>query len=383
MTGFDIPLYQPVFGDAEIEAATEVLRSGWLSSGPVTEDFEGKYAAALGVEDAVAVSSGTAALHLAVLALGLGPGDEVVMPSLTFVSTAAVVALTGATPVFAEVHGPHDLGIDPADVARRITPRTRAVVAVHYAGHAADLTALGALCRAHGLALIEDAAHAPATATAQGMLGTVGDIGCYSFFATKNLAMGEGGMVVARDPALRATVRRLRSHALTVSAHRRHHGGPALYDVEGFGLNYRPGEIACAIGRVQLDAFPAAQAHRRAAVREYRERLSGLPGLVVPYADRPVEDGAHHLFPVVLPPGLDREALREQLRASGVQTAVHYPPTHLFTAYRERYDVGPGSLPVTEDIMERQLSLPMHAGMGSPQVRRVAEAVSAAWRPAE
>lgn len=134
------------------------------------------------------------------------------------------------------------------------------------------------------------------------MLGTVGDIGCYSFFATKNLAMGEGGMVVARDPALRATVRRLRSHALTVSAHRRHHGGPALYDVEGFGLNYRPGEIACAIGRVQLDAFPAAQAHRRAAVREYRERLSGLPGLVVPYADRPVEDGAHHLFPVVLPP---------------------------------------------------------------------------------
>lgn len=381
MTAFDIPLYRPEFGPSEIEAATDVLRSGWLSAGPVTEDFEGKYAAALGVESAVAVSSGTAALHLAVLALGLGPGDEVVLPSLNFVSAAAAVALSGATPVFADVKGPHDLCLDPEDAARRITPRTRAIVAMHYGGYAADLTAFAQLTRAHGLALIEDCAHAPVTDSVHGVLGTVGDIGCYSFFATKNLAMGEGGMVIARDPALRDRIRRLRSHALTVSAQQRHRGGPSGYDVDALGLNYRPTEIACAVGRVQLDALPAAQARRRDAVHAYREQLAGLPGLTVPFADRPIEEGAHHLFAVVLPEGTDREALQDRLRAARIQSGVHYPPTHLFTAYRERYGTGSGRLPVTEDVMACQLSLPLHPGMGTAEVRKVVEAVSAAWRP--
>ncbi|ANB09957.1 lipopolysaccharide biosynthesis protein [Streptomyces ambofaciens] len=381
MTAFDVPLYRPGFGPAEIEAVTEVLRSGWLSAGPVTEDFEGKYAAALGVESAIAVSSGTAALHLAMLALDIGPGDEVVLPSLNFVSAAATVALSGATPVFADIAGPHDLCLAPEDAAARITPRTRAIVAMHYGGHAADLTALSRLARAHGLALIEDCAHAPVTDSAHGMLGTVGDIGCYSFFATKNLAMGEGGMVVARDPALRERIRRLRSHALTVSAKQRHRGGPSGYDVDALGLNYRSTEIACAIGRVQLDALPAAHARRRAAVLGYREQLAGLPGLTVPFATRPAEEGAHHLFAVLLPPGTDREALQDRLRAARVQSGVHYPPTHLFTAYRERYGLGPGLLPVTEDVMARQLSLPLYPDLGEAGVGRVAEAVSSAWRP--
>ncbi|MFF1379790.1 DegT/DnrJ/EryC1/StrS family aminotransferase [Streptomyces sp. NPDC058308] len=382
MTAFDIALYRPRIGQAEIDAVTEVLRSAWLSAGPVTEDFEGKYAAALGVESAVAVSSGTAALHLAFLALGLGPGDEVVLPSLNFVSAAATVALSGATPVFADVKGAHDLCIDPEDAARRITPRTRAIVAMHYGGHAADLTALARLARTHGLALIEDCAHAPVTDSAHGVLGTVGDIGCYSFFATKNLAMGEGGMVVARDPATGDRVRRLRSHALTVSAQQRHRGGPSLYDVDALGLNCRPTEIGCAIGRVQLDALPAAQARRQDAVRMYREQLASLPGLTVPYADRPVEEGAHHLFAVVLPEGADRTALQERLRAARIQSGVHYPPTHLFTAYRERQQGEPCRLPVTEDVMERQLSLPLHPGIGAAEVRRVVEALGDAWQEA-
>lgn len=380
MTAFDIALYRPHIGEAEIQAVTDVLRSGWLSSGPVTEDFEGKYAAALGVPAAVAVSSGTAALHLAVLALGIGPGDEVVLPSLNFVSAAATVALCGATPVFADVTGPHDLCLDPDDAARRITPRTRAIVAMHYGGYAADLTSLARLARTHGIALIEDCAHAPVTDSVHGVLGTVGDIGCYSFFATKNLAMGEGGMVVAHDPAVADRIRRLRSHALTVSAQQRHRGGSSLYDVDTLGLNYRPTEIGCAIGRVQLDALPAAQVRRREAVRLYRDHLASLPGLTVPFADRPVEQSAHHLFAVLLPRGADRDALQDALRAERIQSGVHYPPTHLFTAYQERDPGGQAALPVTEDVMARQLSLPLHPGIGAAEVRRVVEAVSAAWR---
>ncbi|WP_338932826.1 DegT/DnrJ/EryC1/StrS aminotransferase family protein [Streptomyces netropsis] len=381
MSNWKVSLYRPEIGAAETEAVADVLRSGWLSTGPVTQDFEARYAAALGVDDAVAVANGTAALHLAVLALGLGPGDEVILPSLNFVSAAAVVALSGATPVFAEVGGAHDLSIDPVDAAARITPRTRAVVAMHYGGYAADLGALDRLARAHGLVLIEDAAHAPATTTAQGVLGTVGDIGCYSFFATKNLAMGEGGMVVARDPDVRARIRRLRSHALTVSAQDRHRGGPSTYDVDTFGLNYRPTEIACALGRVQLEALGAKSKRRQEAVRQYREQLADLPGIALPFADRALEESAHHLFPVVLPEGLDRDVVQERLKGAGIQSGVHYPPTHLFTAYRERYGLGPGSLPVTESVTRRQLSLPLYAGIGDREVALVVEAVRAAWQP--
>ncbi len=202
MADWKVSLYRPRVGAAEAEAVAEVIRSGWLSNGPVTRRFEEEFAAAAGVEDSVAVSNGTAALHLAFLALGVGPGDEVVLPSLSFVSAAAVVTLCGATPVFADVSGPHDLGVSPSDVAARVTDRTRAIVAMHYGGHAADLPALAELARRHGVALVEDSAHAPATMSEHGVLGTVGDIGCYSFFATKNLAMGEGGAVVARDVLL-------------------------------------------------------------------------------------------------------------------------------------------------------------------------------------
>lgn len=379
MTEWKVPLYRPEIGSAEVDAVTEVLRSGWLSNGPVTQDFEARYAEASGADGAVAVSNGTAALHLAVLALGIGPGDEVIMPSLSFVAAAATVTLAGATPVFAEITSAHDLCLDPADAARRVTSRTKAIVTMHYGGYAADLTALADLARAHGIALIEDAAHAPVTRTPHGVLGTVGDIGCYSFFATKNLATGEGGMLVARDPALLARLRRLRSHAFTVSAQERHRGGPSVYDVDDFGLNYRPTETSSALGRVQLAGLPAGQARRRAVVRRYREGLAGLPGIVLPFADRSVADSAHHLFPVLLPDGMQRAALQERLKSLGVQTGVHYPPTHLFTAYRERFGTRRGDLPVTEAVTDAQLSLPLYAGMSDDQADLVVEAVSQEW----
>ncbi|MBW1600723.1 DegT/DnrJ/EryC1/StrS aminotransferase family protein [Streptomyces sp. JJ66] len=363
MSDWKVNLYRPRLGPAEADAVAAVLRSGWLSNGPVTREFEEAFARAAGTGDAVAVSNGTAALHLAFLALGLGPGDEVVLPSLSFVSAAAVVTLCGATPVFADVTGPTDLCVDPVDVAARITPRTRAIVAMHYGGEAADLPALAALARTHGVALVEDAAHAPATRSAHGALGTVGDIGCYSFFATKNLATGEGGMAVARDPELLGRIRRLRSHSLTVSAQDRHRGGPSLYDVDSFGLNYRPTELGSAIGLAQLADLPERQRRRQEIVARYRRGLAGTPGLGLPYHDRPVELAAHHLFAVLLPGGTARGLVQEALRAAGVQSGVHYPPTHLFTAYRSRFGCREGDLPVTEDVMERQLSLPLHVDM--------------------
>ncbi|MFF0458795.1 DegT/DnrJ/EryC1/StrS family aminotransferase [Streptomyces mexicanus] len=379
MTTWKVPLYRPTLGRAETDAVTEVMHSGWLSTGPTTRRFEEEFAAAAGVEDGVAVSNGTAALHLAFLALGVGPGDEVVLPSLSFVSAAAMVTLCGATPVFADITGEDDLAVDPADVAARITPRTRAVVAMHYGGHAADLPALTRLARRHGLALVEDSAHAPATRSEHGVLGTVGDIGCYSFFATKNLAMGEGGLVVARDTALRERIRRLRSHALSVSAQERHRGGPSVYDVEGFGLNYRPSELACAIGLAQLHALPARQHHRQGIVQRYRAELAELRGLLIPYATRPLEHSAHHLFPVLLPAGCDRPRLQERLAAAGVQSGVHYPPSHLFTAYRDRFGCRAGDLPVTEGVTARQLSLPLYADMTDDDVDLVVSAVRDAW----
>ncbi|WP_037731997.1 DegT/DnrJ/EryC1/StrS family aminotransferase [Streptomyces megasporus] len=372
MADWKVSLYRPRVGAAEAEAVAEVIRSGWLSNGPVTRRFEEEFAAAAGVEDSVAVSNGTAALHLAFLALGVGPGDEVVLPSLSFVSAAAVVTLCGATPVFADVSGPHDLGVSPSDVAARVTDRTRAIVAMHYGGHAADLPALAELARRHGVALVEDSAHAPATMSEHGVLGTVGDIGCYSFFATKNLAMGEGGAVVARDARLRERIRRLRSHALSVSAQERHRGGPSVYDVDSFGLNYRPTEVGSAIGLVQLRDLPDRQRRRQEIVARYRHELADLPGLLLPYAGRAVEHGAHHLFAVLLPPGTPRPRLQERLAAAGVQTGVHYPPSHLFTAYRERFGCREGQLPVTEDVMERQLSLPLYSELTDDDVRLVA-----------
>jgi dTDP-4-amino-4,6-dideoxygalactose transaminase len=375
MSRWKVTLADNTVDDQEIAAVTEVLRGRWLSAGPQTAAFEREFADRLGVPDAVAVSSGTAALHLAVLALGIGPGDEVVLPSLSFVSAAAMVALHGGTPVFADVRSVDDLTIDPAEVERLITPRTKAVVAMHYGGFPADLPALAALCAAKRIALIEDAAHAPIVETAGGMLGTVGDIGCFSFFATKNITTGEGGMVVARDPAVLAHVRRARSHQLTASTWERLESGDADYDVPGLGLNYRPTEVASAIGRIQLGRAAADRERRTGLVYAYREALAPIENLVVPFATHQ-GDSAHHLMAVLLPAGVNRRAVREALTAAGVQTSMHYPPTHRFTYYRDRFPGAAQPLPVTETAGARLLSLPLHSRMARGDAELTAGALA-------
>jgi dTDP-4-amino-4,6-dideoxygalactose transaminase len=365
--------------EAEAAAVTDVLASRWLSMGSVTQAFERSFAAALGATDAVMVSSGTAALHLAAVALGLGPGDEVIVPSLSFVASAATIALTGARPVFAEVVGPHDLTLAPDDVVRRITPRTKAIVVVHYAGYPANMSALVSLARQHGLAVIEDSAHAPIVRGETGMLGTLGDIGCFSFFATKNLTTGEGGMVVARDPALLAKIRGLRAHCMTTTSWDKHQGRASTYDVSGLGFNYRPTEIAAALGNVQLTKLDADRSRRRALVEAYRSLLIDLPELELPFANRS-GDSAFHLFPVLLPPHASRADIQGGLAAQGIQSSVHYPPIHLFSFYREHYGYASGHLPITESVAARELSLPLHARLSNADVQLVAGALREALR---
>ncbi|MEH1166490.1 DegT/DnrJ/EryC1/StrS family aminotransferase [Micromonospora sp. CPCC 205539] len=372
-----VPLGATTLGDREIAAVTDVLTSGWLSMGPVTRAFELEFARALDVADAVAVSSGTAALHLALLALGIGPGDEVVMPSLSFVAGAAMTVAVGAVPVFADVRSPTDLTIDPDDVERRITARTRAVVVMHYAGYPTDLAALRRLTAERGLLLIEDAAHAPVVRDRGGAcLGTVGDVGCFSFYANKNMTTGEGGMIVATDPEVLARCRSLRSHAMSTSPRERDSGSG--YDITALGFNYRPTEIGAAIGRVQLQRLATDREVRAAVVADYRTALAAVPELVLPFADRPPAVTADHLFAVVLPAWTSRPAFRAALRSAGVQTSVHYTPTHHLTYYRRALpDL---RLPVTDAVAEQLVSLPLHASMTGDQSRIVVDAVLAALR---
>lgn len=373
-------------GRAEVDAVTAVLTSGWLSADRHARVFEEAFAAAAGAQDAVFVSSGTAALHLAVLALGLRPGDEVIMPSLTFVAGAASCALHGVVPVFADVHGAQDLTVDPADIEQLISERTKALVVMHYGGYPARVAEARALADRHGLYLIEDAAHSPIVPTPDGVLGTIGDIGCFSFFATKNLTTGEGGMILARDAELLARARSLRSHCIDGSSRNRTASGSAGYDVAEIGLNYRPTEISAAIGSVQLGKLNDDRSRRGELVSLYHSGLTGISRLDVPFAGHKGAS-AHHLLPVLLPKGSDREWVRQRLRAAGVPTSVHYPPTHRMTYYRDdpdglRADAIPRErLARTESVARRLLSLPLHARLGDDDVayivRQLADTLAA------
>src|SRR3954468_22340619 len=299
-TSPEIPLYDLRLEPADIAAVMEVLESGWLTLGPRTADFESAFAQHLGVRHAVAVSSGTAALHLAYLGAGVGPGDEVIVPSFTFAATASAVLYCGGTPVFADIAGPHDLSIDPDHVAALITPRTKAVACVHFAGYAAAVEDLRRLCDEHGLALVEDVAHAP-SATPVGSsrkLGTWGRAGCFSFFSNKVLPAGEGGLLATDDDEVAAKARSLRSHAMTSVTWDRHRGYAETYDVVDVGFNYRLDEPRAALLLSQLRRLEDEVAGRRRRPRRYREQLAGVDGVTVPYADDTIETSSCYIMPV-------------------------------------------------------------------------------------
>jgi len=368
-----IPLFDVRLSDDEIEAVASTLRSGWLTMGPQTEAFEQAFADHLGCRHAIATSSCTAALHLAYLAAGVEPGDEVIVPAITFVASAAAVRYCGATPVFAEVCGQHDLNLDPEDVEARITPQTKAICAVHYAGYAAQVERLHEICEQHGLALIEDAAHAPSATPPGGQrkLGTYGLAGCFSFFSNKVLSCGEGGLLATDDDAVAAQTRRLRSHALTSTTWDRHRGHSADYDVVGLGYNYRIDEPRAALLAARLGGLAADIARRRELVHRYRDVLRDAPGLTVPFEDHEVDHSSCYVMPVVLEEPDKRSGFRAALRERGVQTSVLYPAVHELRAYSGL--APPGGLPRSELVARSELTLPLFPGLLDCKQDRVVE----------
>ena len=381
MPTWKIPLADVTLGPEEIAAVTAVLQSGWLSMGPKTQEFEARFARFLGVKHALAVANGTAALHLACEVLGLGAGDEVLCPALTFVASANAILYTGARPVFVDISGPHDLNLSVADAARKVSERTRAIMVVHYGGYPADLDALGALARRHGLRIIEDCAHAPG-ALYQGPqgprpAGTWGDIGCFSFFANKNLTTGEGGMVITDDDELARKIKTARSHGMTSLTWDRHQGHASSYDVVARGYNYRLDEMRAALGLIQLSRLAPGNARRRELTRAYQPRLSGLAGLKLPFLNAP-EGSAHHLFPVLLAEPAARADFMATLARQGIQTSIHYPPVHLFSYYRGLWPPGyDHQLPLTEDVAARLVTLPLYPGLHLSQIDLVCAAIHA------
>jgi dTDP-4-amino-4,6-dideoxygalactose transaminase len=373
MPEWRVPLADVEIGEPEIDSVVEVYRSGWLSMGPRTEELEARFGEYVGGAHALAVTNGTAALHLICLAAGLGPGDEVIVPSLTFVATASAIRYTGATPVFADIAALERpwISVDAARAA--IGPRTKAIMNMTYGGHPGESAELADLAAARGLILLEDAAHGLGGSLDERHLGTFGTAGAFSFFSNKNLPVGEGGMVVTGDDDMAAQIKLLRSHGMTSLTWDRHRGHASSYDVVELGFNYRIDEARAALATARLARLDADNDLRAAAAESYRRGLSELDGVTATMP--PVHDGrsAHHLFTVLVAESTDRDAVRAELAEQGIQTSLHYPPIHRFTAYDVEADV-----PLTDEYAARAITLPLFPTITEEQIGLVLTALAGA-----
>ncbi len=371
-----VPLSDIIVDDELADAVLETLRSGWWSMGPRVNEFERAFAELCGAPHALAVANGTAALHLALLAVDCGPGDEVIVPSLNFVAAANAIVHTGAEPVFCDIAGPDELNLDPADVEAAVTPRTKAVLALHYAGFPCAMDDVRAIADSRGLAIVEDAAHAPGASLEGHICGTLGDVGCFSFFSNKNLPLGEGGMIVTSDDELAERLRLLRSHGMTTLTWDRHRGHASSYDVLLPGFNYRLDEVRATVGLVELPRLLVENAARAGISARYRDALDGQHGLSMPFhGNGPDRTSSYHLAVVLLPEEADRGQVRTALADDGIQTSVHYPPIHTFSAYREA--ARRRELPRTDAVASRLLTLPLYGRMTDEQVDAVVDALRA------
>lgn len=371
-----LPYGRQWLDDDDIAAVVEVLRSDWLTTGPKVSEFERVFVDFVGAREAVAVSNGTAALHTAMYAAGIGPGDEVIVPPITFAASANCVGFQGGTPVFADVD-PDTLLLDPAQVEAKITPRTKAIIAVDYTGQACDYDALRAITDRHGLTLVADACHAVGGSYKGRPVGSLADLSAFSFHPVKHITTGEGGMITTDDPDLAQRMRVFRNHGITTDHRQREQQGSWFYEMVDLGYNYRLTDFQCALGMSQLYKLPGWVARRREIARRYDAAFAEMPA-VGPLGARDDVSHAYHLYMIRLDLDqlqVDRARVFAALRAEGIGVNVHYIPVHLHPYYRERFGTGPGLCPVAEAAYERLITLPIFPHMSNDDVDDVIAAV--------
>ena len=367
-----LPYGRQEIGDADVKAVVEALVSGWLTTGPRVSEFEKAFARHCGAKEGVAVNSGTAALHASMRAIGLRAGDEVIVPALTFAASANAAIYEGATPVFADVE-PDTMLIDPASVRSHISPRTKAIVAVDYAGQPADYDALKDIATRRGIRLIADACHAPGATYKGRSVGTLADISCFSFHPVKHLTTCEGGMAVTDDAKMATHMRRFRNHGIDSDHRSREAAGAHAYDMAELGYNYRLPDVQCALGLAQLSRLDGWVKARQKIAAQYDRALAKLDH-VTPLKTHDDRTNAYHLYVVKLDPALDRDKVFASLRAQGIGANVHYAPVYLHSYYRAR-GYATGLCPVAEFAAKHILTLPLFPAMTPDDVARVAEAL--------
>ena len=369
---YEIPLFNLNFDEKEAQASYDTIRSGWISTGAKCAELEDKFAKMLDAKYAVSMSNCTDALHICCILCGFGPGDEVICPSLTFAASANCIRYVGATPVFADVVGSEHINIDPADIERKITSKTKGIVVVHMAGYPAKMSAIMAIAKRYNLKVVEDACHGPLSEYEGKKLGTIGDCSAFSFFSNKNISTGEGGMLVTNSDDFAERALLLRSHGMTTMSYQRASGHATEYDVVTLGYNFRLDDIRASIALEQLKKLPADLRQRAIVRKRYVENLATLQGITVPFADWSAFT-SNYIMPVILNDGGKerRDAIRKKLHERGIQTSVHYPAIHKFSIYRDYAAV----LPQTEYITEHEITLPMYAALTLEQVDYICNAL--------
>lgn len=374
---YDIPLFDLNFGDEEEHAVIETLKSKWISMGPKCAELEKKFAELLGAKYACAVTNCTAALHLACVVLGIGAGDEVICPSLSFVATANCIRYTGATPVFADIRGVDDLCIDVEQIESLITDKTKAIIPMHYAGFPCDMDRIMEIAKRYHLYVIEDACHGPMSAYKGKKLGTIGDVGCFSFFSNKNISTSEGGMIVTNQEELYNKMKLMRSHGMTTMSFQRALGHATNYDVVDLGYNYRMDDIRASIGVIQLNKLKGDLDRREEVRNWYIEYLSRLEEefICIPFRDHK-EFISNYIFSIVLVNSTveKRDLIRRILHNKGIQTSIHYPAIHRFSAY----DMFSKSLPNTEYVSDNEITLPIYGMLEKRQVIFICDEIAKA-----
>jgi dTDP-4-amino-4,6-dideoxygalactose transaminase len=367
---YKIPLFDLNFNFEEARAVVDVINSKWISAGPRVLEFEERFAELLNVKYAIAVSNCTVSLHLAMSLCSIEPGDEIICPSLTFVATCNAIRYAGAVPVFADIKSLEDLTIDPDEIERKITSKTRAIMVMHYGGFACDMDRIMSIAYKHNLKVIEDACHGPMSVYKERRLGTIGNVGCFSFFSNKNISTGEGGMIITNDDDLNYRARLLRSHGMTSLSFERSKGHSTSYDVIELGYNYRMDDIHAAIGLVQLSKLHPDIIRRSEIRAEYLHLLGGLDKIYIPFRGYG-EFSSNYIFTVILKDSdADRrDLIRDRMANSGIQTSIHYPAVHRFKIYRDYR----ANLPKTEYVSDNLITLPMYGSLTSTQVKYIAE----------